>query len=299
VAPIVTVGMPVYNRQDVLRRALRSIESQTLEDFLCLVVDDASTVPIKPVVDEFDSRFRYVRNDQNRGCTGARYTAFDQMDGEFLMGLDSDNEFFPWTLERATRRLSERDDVDGVIGMSLFEGKQRVTVADDELLVTPDYYASRSWPVWDCHAIVRRGVVEEWATKRRDYYNCDFHFWLTFHLAHNSLFLDEPWGRHHVSGSDRITYSPDPRRFRDPVVFVDEHQPILGDTRCRPLDDWLKNMWFFLRRNRRKGEADVVRGWMNQRRVSTHGVTASRARRKVLDLLGDVVLDKSGQPDVL
>src|SRR5450755_3166172 len=100
--PLITVAMPVYNRQDVLRRALRSLERQTLEDFICVIVDDASTIPIAPVVDEFDFRFRYVRSEPNRGCCGARQVAFEHMEGDFLINLDSDNEFFPWTLERGS-----------------------------------------------------------------------------------------------------------------------------------------------------------------------------------------------------
>ena len=297
--PLITVAMPVYNRQDVLRRALRSLERQTMEDFLCIVVDDASTVPVGPVVDEFDSRFQYVRSEPNRGCTGARYVAFEQMQGDFLMNLDSDNEFFPWTLERATSHLSSHSDVDGVAGMSIFEDGLRVVVADGSLRVTPDYYASHVWPVWDCHAIVRRGVVEEWTTKRQDYYNCDFHFWLTFHLSHNALFVDEPWGRHNTSGSDRISHSLDPRRFRDPVVFVEEHRPLLGGTPCRPLDAWLQEEWFFLRRRGRTAELAIVRDWMDQRGVSTAGIAARRVKQKLQSAVDEAISSRMPRPDVL
>ena len=62
----ITVVVPVFNRQDKLRRALASLRAQTLVDFECLVVDDCSTVPIEPVVTELsDHRFRYLRNGQN------------------------------------------------------------------------------------------------------------------------------------------------------------------------------------------------------------------------------------------
>jgi glycosyltransferase involved in cell wall biosynthesis len=299
VTPLVTVAMPAYNREDVLRRALRSLEHQTMDDFLCIVVDDASTVPLAPVVDEFDSRFRCVRSEPNRGCTGTRYVAYEQMEGDFLMNLDSDNEFFPWTLERALFHLSSHHDIDGVAGMSVFEDGLRVIVADGSLRVTPDHYATHDWPVWDCHAMVRRGVVEEWTAKRQDYYNYDFHFWLTFHLAHNALFVDEPWGRHNTSGGDRISDSVDPRRFRDPVVFVEEHRPLLGDAPCRPLDAWLMDAWFFLRRNGRSSELAVVRHWMDERGVSTTGIAARRAKLKIRSAVGAAVAARTSRPAVL
>jgi glycosyltransferase involved in cell wall biosynthesis len=58
--PLFSIITPVFNRQDELRRALCSIAGQTLTDFECIVVDDASSMPIKPVVDEFDESFNYV-----------------------------------------------------------------------------------------------------------------------------------------------------------------------------------------------------------------------------------------------
>jgi glycosyltransferase involved in cell wall biosynthesis len=279
--PLITVAMPVYNRQDVLRRALHSLELQTMEDFICVVVDDASTMPIEHVVDEFDSRFRYVRSDTNRGCTGARHVAFEHMEGDFLINLDSDNELFPWTLERASTYLSQRPDIDGVAGMSLFDNVLRTTVPGGSRLVTPDYYASREWPAWDSHEMVRRNVVEEWVSKRQDYYSADFHFWFTFHLKHSSLFVDEPWGRHHVDGLDRITNSPDPRRFRDFVVFVEEHRPLVGNAPCVPLDQWLGDAWFFLRRSRRAKDAAVIQDWMIERGLSTKGIVRGRVQRRL------------------
>lgn len=291
--------MPVFNRQDVLRRALRSLERQTVEDFICIVVDDASTVPIEHVVDEFDSRFHYVRSEPNRGCTGARHVAFEHMQGDLLMTLDSDNEFFPWALERASRYLVERDDIDGVVGMSLFENSLRVTIAGGSRLVTPEYYASHKWPAWDCHAMVRRNVVEEWIAKRQDYYNADFHFWFTFHLKHNALFVDEPWGRHHVDGEDRITHSPDPRRFRDIVVFLEEHRPLVGNAACVPLDQWLANSWFLLRRHRRTEEAALIGEWMAERGVSTRGIVRRRAQRRLRHSMSAAVLPRMVAPDVL
>ncbi len=297
--PLITVAMPVYNRQDVLRRALRSLERQTVEDFICIVVDDASTISIEPVVGEFDSRFRYVRSEPNRGCTGARHVAFEQMEGDLLMTLDSDNEFFPWTLERASAFLSERDDIDGVAGMSLFDNVLRTTVPGGSRLVTPEYYASRDWPAWDCHAMVRRNVVEEWVTKRQDYYNADFHIWFTFHLKHSSLFVDEPWGRYHVDADDRITNSPDPRRFRDFVVFVEEHRPLVGNTPCVPLDRWLGDAWFLLRRNRRTTEAAVIREWMAERDLSTRGIVRGRVQRRLRQSVAEAIGATTLAPDAL
>ena len=44
--PTVSVIIPVFNRQDVLRRAVDSVLSQTFSDYELIVVDDGSTEPI-------------------------------------------------------------------------------------------------------------------------------------------------------------------------------------------------------------------------------------------------------------
>ena len=67
-APIITVVIPVYNRSAELLRALRSVREQTFEDFECVVVDDASTIAIAPIVQSLDDdRFIYLRKTRTGG----------------------------------------------------------------------------------------------------------------------------------------------------------------------------------------------------------------------------------------
>src|SRR3954451_1625736 len=139
--PRVSVVVPVFNRQCELRRALDSLLQQTMDDFECIVVDDASTLPIRPIVDEYDDRFVYVRNDQNAGCTGARFLGLERTQGHVYLGLDSDNELFPWTLERTLTALREHPEVDGVAGLFVFPDGFRIRVRDGTRVVTPVQYA--------------------------------------------------------------------------------------------------------------------------------------------------------------
>ncbi len=284
-----TVVVAVYNRTHELRRALISLVNQTIGNFECIVVDDASTMPIEPIVAGFDERFQYVRSEQNRGCTGARFAGYERMQGEYLMHLDSDNELYPWALERASHHLSAVPQVDGVAGLYAFPDGLRARVPDSPHENTPRDYAAgiagargKGDRVWDCVGAVRRIVVDEWLLKRRDYYNCDFNLWFTFQLGHSQLFVDEPWGRYHADASDRITKSSDARRLRDPVIFVEEHRPRLGTVPCVPLDRYLANSWFALMRAGHFKEARLVRAWFGERGHANLGaVAAERMRNKV------------------
>jgi glycosyltransferase involved in cell wall biosynthesis len=279
--PRVTIVTAVYERDGELRRALDSLAGQSLTEFECLVVDDASTMSIAPIVAGYDKRFVYIRSAVNLGCTGVRYLAYERARGDYLAILDSDNELFPWALDRACGWLDARSDIDGVAGLYVVNDEVRMRVTTGGALVTPAQYADRSAPNVDCVGVVRRNVVAEWLAKRRDYYNLDFHLWLTFSLGHAQLFVDEPWGRYHEDAPQRITTSPDVRAYRDCAVFVEEHRHLIGQRPCVPLDEFLQSTWVRLLRARRPAEARLIWDWMRERHVSAWPGVARRLHRRL------------------
>jgi hypothetical protein len=147
--------------------------------------------------------------------------------------------------------------------------------------LTPTEYVKEKLPPYDCVGAFRRSVVEEWLLKRRDYFAFEFHLILTFQLRHAQLFLDEPWGRYHTNAGNRVTKTSDVREFRDPVVFVEEHRPLLGTAPCVPLDECLRNWWLTLWRAGRREEARVIRSWLKERDVDVRGVVARRTWQKL------------------
>ena len=274
--PPLTVAVAVYNRPIELRRALRSIAAQTFTDFECIVVDDASTEPVEPVVREFDDRFVYVRNPRNTGPNGARRLAMERMSGEILIGLDSDDEYYPWALERAHHYLDTTPEVDAVCGMYVFPDGLRGRVPAGTRIITPEQYADGAMTLrCDLVGAFRRSVVKEWLETSPDYYRLEFRHWLGLGMLHDQLMVDEPWAKVYVDATNRATLSTDERIFADAALFVEECRPWLGTRRCVPLDDYLTAMWFSLR-VRRRPEADVLRSWIDERGISLRSVPARR-----------------------
>jgi glycosyltransferase involved in cell wall biosynthesis len=98
----VSVVMPTYNRGPVIWRALHSVVAQTWRDLEVIVVDDASTDETVGVLTEQtrgDSRVRLVRHAQNKGAQAARNTGIKIAHGEWIAFLDSDDVWFPDSLE--------------------------------------------------------------------------------------------------------------------------------------------------------------------------------------------------------
>jgi glycosyltransferase involved in cell wall biosynthesis len=278
--PRFSVVTPVYNRQDALRRALQSVADQSLSDFECVVVDDGSTNSPENIVDEFDDRFIYVRRETNGGCTAARMTGLSHVRGEFVLGLDSDNELYPWAFERAAYFLDANPQADGVAGLCMFPDGLHVRLGQRVKLVGPEEYRGRTSlsSRADSVGIVRRVVADEWLQLRPDYYNLDFVFWLRFRLAHQLVWVDEPWGVYDTSSPDKIRHRPDPRKFEDIVNFVEDFRPLVGTTPCGPIDMTLSNMWVRCVRARRHREAALVADWMRERGVTRSEVIARKVK---------------------
>jgi glycosyltransferase involved in cell wall biosynthesis len=92
VEPQVTIIIPAYARPRLLGETLASVLAQTLPDFECIVVDDASPIPL--VVPD-DPRIRVVRRETNGGQTVAWNTGLDHARGRYVTFLDDDDLFTP------------------------------------------------------------------------------------------------------------------------------------------------------------------------------------------------------------
>jgi glycosyltransferase involved in cell wall biosynthesis len=98
----ISVCIPVYNRADVLERAIRSVEAQTLPALEVIAVDDGSTDDAPQVLERLVAQGRITAaiRQRNAGVAGARNTAIRHARGEWIVPLDADDELDPLALER-------------------------------------------------------------------------------------------------------------------------------------------------------------------------------------------------------
>jgi glycosyltransferase involved in cell wall biosynthesis len=103
--PGISVIVTCYNCRDYIGDAIRSVARQTLKDFECVIVDDASTDDSAEVVrhtlEELgDPRFSQIRLQKNVGQTGATRRGLAATKGTFVCFLDSDDLWHVDFLER-------------------------------------------------------------------------------------------------------------------------------------------------------------------------------------------------------
>jgi len=91
--PICTIAVPVYNRRDLVHRAVRSALTQSHADLEILVVDNLSTDGTWEALQTIqDPRLRLVRNDSNLGLFGNFNRCLQLCRGDYVVVLGSDDE---------------------------------------------------------------------------------------------------------------------------------------------------------------------------------------------------------------
>lgn len=113
---LVSIIMPVHNRESVILVALESIKEQTYTNWELCVCDDGSTdstvIKIKQwaIENNFEKRLKITTLSKNCGVSVARNEALKSSSGDYIFYLDSDNAWDPEFLMVMTTALREVGD---------------------------------------------------------------------------------------------------------------------------------------------------------------------------------------------
>lgn len=90
--PQVTVLLATHNGTRYLAQALQSVLAQTFSDFELIIVDDASTEKVKPILNAYhDSRVRIVHNSRRLGLTKSLNRGLVEAQGDIIARIDDDD----------------------------------------------------------------------------------------------------------------------------------------------------------------------------------------------------------------
>ena len=102
----ISVCVPVYATENVLKTCLCSIAGQNFDSFEIIIVDDCSPgvkdskITVEAIVKEVQKEFpavplKLVKHKKNRSLLEARRTGFINSCGDFITFVDSDDELLP------------------------------------------------------------------------------------------------------------------------------------------------------------------------------------------------------------
>jgi len=124
--PTASIILPTYNRAELIGRAIKSILSQTYQDFEIIIVDDGSTDNTEEVVRSFDDkRIKYIVNRINKGAAFARNVGIKAAMGEYIAFQDSDDEWLPLKLEKQLKAFDVSPADVGVVYTGFWKIKDK------------------------------------------------------------------------------------------------------------------------------------------------------------------------------
>lgn len=92
---MISVVIPLYNKEKQIAHTLQSVQNQTFQDFEVVIVDDGSTDGGIAEVEKFsDSRIRLI-HQENAGVSAARNRGIEKARGDLIAFLDADDEWKP------------------------------------------------------------------------------------------------------------------------------------------------------------------------------------------------------------
>ncbi len=140
IEPLVHVRTTAYRRPDALRRALESLQAQTIDDWVCDVYDDDPDASGEAVVRELDDpRIRYTANSPQRFASAnidRCFTRFNPHGATYFCVLEDDNQLLPTYFEENIL-LCELKGVNIVLRNQLVErdsGTERASLSAEGLL---------------------------------------------------------------------------------------------------------------------------------------------------------------------
>jgi glycosyltransferase involved in cell wall biosynthesis len=178
--PNFSIVIPTHNRLDFLKQALNSIWAQSVDDYEIIVVNDGSNDGTEEWLTTQHKRVRAF-TQANRGPGVARNLGAHHACGKYLAFLDSDDLWFPWSLEVYQNVIYDNCKPSFVAGKPFVFTENNELSKDNELSkVVPaaartkwfsNYFASGDqWRWWGVSSFVIRrdqfaavgGFTNEW-----------------------------------------------------------------------------------------------------------------------------------------
>lgn len=138
IQPLVSIGLPTYNRAAKLSRAVESVLAQDYCNIELVISDNASTDGTEAFCEELrrrDNRVRYIRQRVNRGLTANYTEVLNGSRGEFFMWLSDDDWLDHSYVSRCLRMLKAQPSYVSVGGRAkYFQGADHFFEQEVDLL---------------------------------------------------------------------------------------------------------------------------------------------------------------------
>ena len=193
--PSISVCIPTYNREHLLKETLDSVFAQTYKDFEVVIVDDGSTDGTKQMLEENGYNVRYYWQE-NRGDAASRNKLIELAQGKYISFLDSDDLLYPDALARMTAAIPEnRDDViiygpyTAINEFGVEQYRRKKTLYSGRIT----RYLFENILIHSCGSLIPKKILEQAGGFDVSYPVCsDYDLWLRLSLKYDFIAVEQP-----------------------------------------------------------------------------------------------------------
>lgn len=117
--PLISIVIPLYNRKDLIRETLTSVQAQTYPHWEAIIVDDGSTdgsFELVRQIAEKDSQIKLLKRTRlPKGAPTCRNIGAEKAAGKYLIFLDSDDILANYCLEQRVKYVQKYPDLDFLV----------------------------------------------------------------------------------------------------------------------------------------------------------------------------------------
>ena len=155
---MVSIIIPVYNREKYLRKTLESIINQSYKNLEIIIVNDCSTDNSEKICIEYakkDKRIKYIKNEKNSGVSKTRNNGLDIATGKYIGFVDSDDYIEKDMYRKLVAKIQETNSdfvqcsTPRFHESNLYELKQLIIDSNNEVLNKYFKWNFISCMVWD------------------------------------------------------------------------------------------------------------------------------------------------------
>lgn len=161
---LITIGLPFYNNENTLEKAIHSILMQTYSNWELILIDDGSIDTSKSIAikaAKLEKRIRYISDGVNRGLVYRLNQITNMANGQYIARMDADDMMLPEKLVKqllvfqqhstidivatAAYTIDENDTPIGIRGTKNVEPIQKKDVLKNCLLIHPTILVKTEW----------------------------------------------------------------------------------------------------------------------------------------------------------
>jgi len=168
---VLSIGMPVYNGENVIKKSLDSLLSQSFTDFELIISDNASTDSTEDICRNYaalDNRIKYIRQDNNLGMYSNFLYVLEMATGKYFMWNAADDCRSPDYIECNIEFLESNPEFVASTSPNCYEGEEELFHKHIQFEIEGNLYERLKILLVNCwhshglfYALIRLSILRE------------------------------------------------------------------------------------------------------------------------------------------